>query len=198
MQSILINPLAFKEWAVIVSALEKGRQAFLLRADSMLTKGGASDFSGKTFCFFPTYTHPNLEDLKPEVHDEARHMESTMPETGTVRVASFAQAVAKWKVDHPEQLNALRDDHIWSDLLIEERFRRYEGEPLWLILLRTYRLANAVVVEMRPEYSGCKTWTTLKAYIPTEGVQEVLDEGRLKSLRDKIRNVLDGQDGSTR
>jgi len=55
-------------------------------------------------------------------------------------------------------MNAIETEHIWTSPLIDMRFNYKPQNPLYLLLVRTYRLAKPVTVDNTPEYAGCKSW----------------------------------------
>jgi hypothetical protein len=73
-------------------------------------------------------------------------------------------------------MDALADLHIWAPPLIDMRFNYRPENPLYLLLVRVYRLASAQVVENTPAYAGCKSWVPLGERIQTGGAEPVLDE----------------------
>ncbi|HTI71548.1 MAG TPA: DUF1802 family protein, partial [Candidatus Limnocylindria bacterium] len=75
---------------------------------------------------------------------------------------------ARRLIDLPQALG-LRDLHVWTDTTIAERFDWGREEGIWVLILRVYRLPQAVELPMLPEYGGCKSWIELQASIDTRG-----------------------------
>jgi len=72
-------------------------------------------------------------------------------------------------------LDALDDQHIWTKPLIDMRFNYRPGNPLYLLLVRAYRLAAPVTLQNTPAYAGCKSWVPLEQTIPAAATP-VLDD----------------------
>ena len=62
--------------------------------------------------------------------------------------------------------------------MIDYRFNYKPENPLYLLLVRAYRLHEPVVIENTPAYAGCKSWVPLDQAVQTGGV--LAGAGRLK------------------
>ena len=54
--------------------------------------------------------------------------------------------------------------------------------PLYLILVRVYRLAHPCVIPNRPSYAGCKSWVNLTEEIDIGGATPVLDDAAYERM----------------
>ena len=63
------STVGFKEWAVTVSALEKGEQVVLLRKGGIREDGKYFKVEHEGFFLYPTYDHQKSELVKTEFHD---------------------------------------------------------------------------------------------------------------------------------
>src|SRR3989338_5866122 len=61
------NPIAFKEWAVIVNAFRQGKQILILRKGGIREETVDFQVEHNEFFLFPTYEHQNKADLKSEL-----------------------------------------------------------------------------------------------------------------------------------
>jgi hypothetical protein len=70
------------------------------------------------------------------------------------------------------------------------RFNYRPENPLYLLLVRSYRLGSPVTVENTPAYAGCKSWVPLEQPIDTGGATPVLSDADYEAHRSRIRTVL--------
>ena len=56
------------------------------------------------------------------------------------------------------------------------RFDYRPANPLYLLLVRAYRLPRPVTLENTPAYAGCKSWVPLGRPVETGGAAPVLDD----------------------
>lgn len=168
--------VALKEWAVVCAALGDGRQDLLLRKGGIRDRGRGSSSrpSGpgfavehRSFALLPTYFHAGdvgrARDLVPEVHDQL----SPRPPGDRLRVDLYAEVTALWHVRELAPLLALAGRHVLSDACVADRFA-YRAPGLWVLSLRTYRLAPANELEDHPSYAGCVSWVDLEAPVVGE------------------------------
>jgi hypothetical protein len=92
-------------------------------------------------------------------------------------------------------MDAIDAEHVWTAPLIDMRFNYRPKNPLYLLLVRAYRLARPVTVENTPAYAGCKSWVPLEQTVETAGAVAVLSEGDYAEVRRRIRAGL-GVDGA--
>jgi hypothetical protein len=153
-----------KEWAITIDALYSGDLMLLLR------KGGIKD-PARPFAvphqqalLFPTYEHQITQSLKAQSLKTAYLQEASL---------SNAQIYLKaWvNITHCFALNALPDIealmpfHIWTSDFITERLKWQPQQPLQVLCVRTYRLAEPIILARSPNYSGCRSWITLQTPI---------------------------------
>lgn len=156
---------ALKEWASVVTALGTGRQIILLRKGGIVEARRGFELLHRDFLLFPTFEHQHAGWLKPEFHDLA---EPSGPGTGIKYLARVT--------DIFPSPDAIAADHIWNDQFLTMR-REYRPDlPLYLILVRVYRLAAPRVIPNRPSYAGCKSWVNLTEDINIAGAAPVLDD----------------------
>ncbi len=165
--------VALKEWASVITALESGRQIILLRKGGILEQSTRDQFSitHREFVFFPTYLHQSRGELKPEVE-----LETLAAEPATARITSAGIVTDILKVESREQIDRLDDQHIWTGSLIDMRFNYKPQNPLYLVLIRTYRLHEPISLENTPAYAGCRSWVPLAQPIDTGNATAVLDD----------------------
>jgi hypothetical protein len=178
-----------KEWKLLTDALALGKQLLLLRKGGILESGGVFELEHRSFVFFPTYIHQNLAMLKPDAQAgfESRSAE---PDKVTLAVAGVVTDIVP--VAHRSQVEKLNDEHIWTDALIDMRFGYKPQNPLYVVLVRAYKLATPVTVANTPAYAGCKSWVPLTTSIGTQGATPALDDTYYNARRDRILSVFGG------
>lgn len=181
---------AFKEWAVICRALAMGRQVLILR------KGGISEDTGEfrpefgEFLLFPTGFHQRPDHLLPEARTFMLEAEAEQPTPGKVSFSHYACVTDSIRVETPAALRALRNEHIWSDTLVEERFHRWQEDGVHALIVRVFALPTQVTLEMKESYAGCKSWVNLDDDVPINGALPVLSDEAFADRRAAIQNVL--------
>ena len=73
-------------------------------------------------------------------------------------------------------MDALADEHIWTPPLIDMRFGYKPENPLYLLLVRAYRLHEPTTVANTPAYAGCKSWVPLEQEVAVGDALPVLDD----------------------
>jgi hypothetical protein len=177
--------IALKEWATVVSALETGRQILLLRKGGILEQSEKNRFAitHNEFLFYPTYLHQSRGELKPEVEFEAAAGE---PESVCITLAGVVSDIIK--IESRQQIDLLDDQHIWTTSLIDMRFNYKPQNPLFLVVVRAYRLHEPETLANTPAFAGCKSWVPLGHGIETGEATPVLDDVKFGHHR---RVVLD-------
>ncbi len=181
---------AFKEWAVICRALGTGRQVLILR------KGGVSEQAGKFrpehrgFLFFPTGFHQSPGKVLPEADSLLREAEAAQPRADQVTFSYYAVVADAIRVASLAALRALRAEHIWSDAVVEERFHRWQEDPIYALIVRVYALPKPITIAMIDRYAGCKSWVDLDVDVPTAGAVPVLADEAFGDRRAAIQKIL--------
>ena len=188
----LPDPLrvGLKEWAAVCAALQSGRQMLLLRKGGIYEAAGEFEVEHRQFLLFPTYLHQDLKMLKAEAHCG---FESRAAEPAQVKLAAAGEVTDIIQLSSRRQMDAIDAQHIWTPPLIDMRFNYRPENPLYLLLVRAYVLAEPAVVENTPAYAGCKSWVPLEEAIATAGAQAVLNDEQYQLRRDKIRLAVEGQ-----
>ena len=165
--------VAFKEWAVICAALAAGKQSLILRKGGIAEEGGVFRPEHSEFLLYPTYFHEHRAGVKPEFLPLLEAADAAKPPAGTVRFTHFVRVESVRHVTDLESALALDSRHAWTSEIVKQRFN-YRAPGLFVLDVRTFRLARPADVVERPEYAGCKTWVALDTPISTEGATEVV------------------------
>ncbi|MGA2582007.1 MAG: DUF1802 family protein [Tepidisphaeraceae bacterium] len=175
--------VGLKEWATVCAALESGRQIILLRKGGISESIGGFEIEHRQFLLFPTYLHQQAAMLKPA---ERAGLSPTDAEPRLVRISSAAMITDIVQMPSRAVMDSLDDEHIWAPPLIDMRFNYRPKNPLYLLLIRAYRLADPVTIENSLEYAGCKSWVPLRAGISTIGATPALDDLEFEKRRKEI------------
>ena len=180
--------IGLKEWATVCRSLETGRQMILLRKGGIYEAAGEFELEHPQFLLFPTYLHQNLNMLKPEAHEG---FEPANAEPQQVKLSASAEVTDIIQLRSRWQMDALDTHHMWAAPLIDMRFNYKPQNPLYLLLVRAYRLPQTTTVENTVDYAGCKSWVPLDEPISTAEALPVLDdtgfEKRRAQILDKVR-----------
>jgi hypothetical protein len=175
--------VGLKEWATVCGAMEAGRQILLLRKGGIYESAGEFELEHRRFLFFPTYLHQNLAMLKPAAQSG---FEPRSAEPQRVELSLAGQVTDIIPVKSREQMDEIEDAHIWTAPLIDMRFNYKPENPLYLLLVRAYKLAEPVTVENTPAYAGCKSWVPLEQPVSTQGARPTVDETTYQTQRQLI------------
>lgn len=150
--------IALKEWSVLCDALAAGRQLMLLRKGGILDSAAGFEPEHPAFLLFPTFVHQNAAMLKPPFREG---LIASATEPSTITLAVFATVHAIHKLTSRDQMYRLDDQHIWSPPLIDMRFNYRPKNPLYLLVLRAWRLRTPAVIDNSLTYAGCMSWVPL-------------------------------------
>ncbi|MDF2716825.1 MAG: hypothetical protein K0R28_3750 [Paenibacillus sp.] len=185
------EPIALKEWAVAIRALAEGRQIVLMRKGGIVEETREFRLESPSFWLYPTYEHQKRELLKEEAQPSlAETLEGWSPLADRAEVSCFAEVAADIEVTSQEQLDRIRDYHIWTDRFAEERLKWKRQKPLHILLLRVYKLDFPVQVPILESYSGCKSWLRLEGEFAPGSMKPVLDDARFGQQVKRIEQLL--------
>jgi hypothetical protein len=178
---------ALKEWNVVCRALGSGRQIILLRKGGISESIGGFELEHSQFLLFPTFLHQNLQMLKSDVHEQYQQHSA---EPAKIQLELAAEVTDIVRLKNRQQMDALDAEHIWTSPLIDMRFNYRPANPLYLLLLRTYRLPQAMTIDNTPAYAGCKSWVPLEQAIDASAAKLVLDEQAFATRRNAILSLF--------
>ena len=182
-----VLPIALKEWATVCHALETGRQMLLLRKGGIYEAAGEFELENPQFLLFPTYLHQNLAMLKP---NDQVGFEPRSSEPQQIRISAGGEVTDIVQLKSRPQMDALDAEHVWMPPLIDMRFNYKPQNPLYLMLVRAYRLHEPQVIENTVAYAGCKSWVPLEQAIDTSSAKPVLDDSTYEAKRRLILTTL--------
>ena len=179
--------VALKEWAVVCRGLESGRQILLLRKGGIYESAGEFEVEHREFLLFPTYLHQNAQMLKPDVREM---LEKREQEPQEIAISAAGVVTDIIEIQSREAMNRIDGEHVWTQPLIEMRFKYRPENPLYLLLIRAYRLTAPVTITNTPAYAGCKSWVPLEQAIEIGGALPVLDDARFQLHRKRILDAM--------
>jgi len=190
MEELIKTAHALKEWAIAVKALEMGETIMLLRKGGIHERGGRFQVAHQEVLLYPTYEHQQPFLLQPEYTNHVYPVTSGWhPEK--VRIGSWAQITDIFPVYDESTVNALLPFHVWNEYFISDRLKWKPRQPLYILLLRTYKLSQAQEISYRAEYGGCKSWIDLAEAINLHSCEPVLSDSAYTQLLAEIRSIVD-------
>ena len=178
---------ALKEWAIAVTALGAGETIVLLR------KGGIREakFQVKhpTVLLYPTYEHQKPHLLKPKYASQVVAVESGW-HPQTVEIKSCGVITDMLPISNQTQVSALQPYHVWNEQMVSDRLKWKPQQPLIVLLLRVYRLAQPQVIPYNDAYGGCKSWIDLVEPI-CDRLTPVLTEQQYEQQVGEIKAATD-------
>ena len=187
MSSPLIH--ALKEWAIALEALEQGKTIMLLR------KGGIKESQGKflvprdRILLYPTYEHQQPTLLKPEYQSRVTPVTSGW-HPQQVTISSWAEITDVLPVSAENAVKALLPFHIWNEQFIRIRLKWKPHQPIYILLLRTYKLPKPQVIDYLAQYGGCTSWIDLALAIDCDRTLPVFQDDTYKHLITEIRQII--------
>lgn len=181
---------AFKEWSVVDDALGSGEQTIMLRKGGIHERNGRFEVEHDEFLIYPTHLHQKPDLVKPAFRSGCR---DNRPDRTMITIRHFVSVVevfpAPASVDSAAGWDAL---HIYSPALIEKRYHYRRDRPLYVLLVRVYRLDRPATIPETPQYAGCRSWVELKEDIDTEDSVPVLDDAAFVRHAPQVRRIFTG------
>lgn len=184
------NDRALKEWAVVCWALTSGRQIVLLRKGGIHEEDGVFRVDDPEFFLMPTYEHQKPDLLTPEAVPHLERIQAAGFDARFVTLDAYAVVHSVSQAASEEVLSKLSPYHIWNDRYIRTRLDFNPYDPLYVIVLRVYRLPRAFTLPMLSRYGGCKSWVTLDRALSTSGAAPVLDDDEFNRRAEVVRGIL--------
>lgn len=180
---------ALKEWATAIDALERGETILLLRKGGIKEVGGRFQVQHPQALLYPTYEHQKPELLKPEYAKQVTPVSSGWhPES--ISIGSWAEITDIFSVIEESVVDRLLPYHIWNEKLASDRLHWKPRQPLYLLLLRVYKLPQPSTIPYSQEYGGCKSWLDLHQPISLESSIPVLNEPQYTEQVEAIRQIV--------
>ncbi len=187
---------ALKEWATIVHALLTGEQIIDLRKGGLREDGRHFTLEHDQAWLYPTAEHQEAELLKPAYRGWI-DLAASAPVGQPITVRGWVEVVAHATISEPDHLDALAGKVIWTDDYASSRLNWKSRDPLWVLVLRAHRLAEAITIDWDDAFGGCTSWVTLEG-LPDDprrvacepALSDVAFEGRWKGVREALPSDL--------
>lgn len=181
---------AFKEWAVVVDALERGEQILILRKGGLHEGRGGFAVAASEFLLFPTLYHQQHELVMEPAASRFGDLKAAWPGEDRIRFSSWARVESAWNVVTLEQARSLRGLHGWKDEVVEQRFDWGKTRSLHVIAVRVFCLAEAQTLRMLESYGGCKSWVEIEQSISTLGSRPAVGEDTFRATLGEVVSLL--------
>jgi hypothetical protein len=158
---------ALKEWAIVCKAAENGKQVLLFRKGGIMEYRNGFELKHKNFFLFPTFEHQSIDSIRNEYKIELESLENQHNNVNkdnldivqnTININLFVEVTYFNEINDIDKLDKLEKFHIWNLDYVKMRFNYNPKKPLYLMLLRTYKLNDSIKIHNKPEWSGCKSW----------------------------------------
>ncbi|MDX2227993.1 MAG: DUF1802 family protein [Leptolyngbyaceae cyanobacterium bins.349] len=180
---------ALKEWQVAVQALEQGETIALLRKGGIREVGGRFTVQRDRVWLYPTVEHQQPHLLKSNYASAVQPVESGW-HPDTVRLGAWADITDVFQVQASSTVLELFPFHIWNQAFVTERLQWKPSQPIFVLLLRVYRLPSPQLLPYSPNYDGCKSWIDLERAIATEPSESVLANQEYGDRVAAIRGIV--------
>jgi hypothetical protein len=178
---------ALKEWQLLIDALLAGQQAILLRKGGILESNNEFELEHRLFLLYPTYIHQNPTHTKPAWRSQ---IQARTTEPTEIHLAGYAEVRRIFEVPSRPAMDSLFDLHLWDTPLIDMRFAYRPNNPLYLILIQAFRLANPVTIPNTLEYAGCKSWVPLQSPVDISAATPALSPDELSDIESRILSAF--------
>ncbi|MGZ0052525.1 DUF1802 family protein [Brevibacillus gelatini] len=186
-----LSPLSLKEWAVAVKALGEGEQMITIRKGGLYEETREFRLENNLFYLYPTYEHQKRDMVKPEYH---HLLDATLAgwssEQKTVAIEYFAEVTDDVELMDEARLRALSPHHIWTDNFADVRLHWKKKQPLHILFVRTYRLAQPAIIPIEAAYQGCKSWHDLLVEVPRSAFAPVLTDEEYAQKKAAVMAIL--------
>ncbi len=216
---------ALKEWAIVCKAAEDGKQVLLFRKGGIMEYRNGFELKYKNFFLFPTFEHQSMDSIQNEYKIELESLEkkNMMKEDqmdsnsssennfdttkNITNINLFVEITYFNEINDINKLEKLEKYHIWNLDYVKMRFNYNPKKPLYLMLLRTYRLNDTIKIHNKSEWAGCKSWIqidlkdkALDNYFPNNSSQNFeylksfskpcIDDNTFNSISEELRSIL--------
>ncbi|HKO63933.1 MAG TPA: DUF1802 family protein [Candidatus Nitrosocosmicus sp.] len=208
---------ALKEWAIVCKALESGNQILSFRKGGIMEFRNGFELKFRNFFLSPTFEHQDKESIRMDYYaalDELNrknglnNAEALHDSNKITEITSFVEITHFSEVPDLTTLKKLENFHIWTDDYLKSRFDYNPKKPLYLLLLRTYKLNNPIRLMNKPEWAGCKSWIQINSHDPDlityfenhlpekpfEYLKSIskpcIDDDNFNNLSEKVRSII--------
>ena len=175
--------VGLKECDSVGQALLQGRQIIMLRKGGIYETGGEFEIEFRRFLVFPTFLYQDKEMLKPEAQDLFQYSGS---EPKMIQISAYADVTDVLRIETCEEIAAIEPFHVWAPGFVQKRLDSHTEHPMYVLVVRVYRLSEPVMIFNHESYAGCNGWVGLRQMINVAGATAVLDDAAQQKVRDEI------------
>jgi len=180
--------LALKEWAALIDAMTRGVQTVALRKGGIREK--AFLVEGHRFYLLPTFEHQSTDLVKPEFRGEISKVLADHRDDSGLVVRARADLIDFWEVDDETRVRALEPYHIFTDEMVAKRFNWRPTQPLTVMLLRTYSLAEPWHTGLPSGVGGCRSWLEIDAETAPPAGLPAVGDSEFADVASALRSLL--------
>lgn len=159
--------IAFKEWQVVCEALASGRQTVILRKGGIHEGREGFAWKHKQFALFPTRFHSQEAGVRPA--DWVQYGEGGLREWQDGEVVPIrwqCKVVRAVTLESWHEVEALQDQHIWTEEVVRERFdwemKGVKGASLHAAFVEASLIeGQRDIVYRKGCHGGCRSWVKL-------------------------------------
>ena len=183
---------AFKEWAIVCDALLDGMQTVLLRKGGIREEEGRFTITDTAFLLMPTYEHQQIGLVREEFQSRISNSAQPSNDPDVVVIRGWAEVQSIFAVKDEQLLAKIAHEHMWNEMYERLRLDFNPYDPLYIMVLRAFRLSDPVICPMIPEYVGCKSWVTLEKEIDVSNSRPAISDNEFECRMLTIRQSLTG------
>lgn len=181
--------VALKEWQSVCRLLAQGRQSVLLRKGGIQEGPGGFAIKHDAFALLPTRLHQDASMLRPEFRDA---FEPGDDEPARFDVTHGCRVSDIHVVPSRDTLDRLSPFHPWGASYLDLRWNYRPERPLYLVVVRTFALSEALVVTNTYEVAGCRSWVPIADDVArTTFGEPVLAEAAHTAIQSAIVGMLE-------
>jgi len=175
---------------IVVDALGRGEQIIILRKGGLSEEHGGFKAEHSRFLLFPTLFHQQRESVVSSAQLRFDEITSSLPPKDCVRIEFFCELAAWQRLDSLAAAERLRDQHIWREEVIAQRFDWGNEKNILALAVRVLRLPAVVELPMLENYRGCKSWIALAQDISLDGAIPALSDTGFAQKLTEFRDAL--------
>ncbi len=184
------NNIAFKEWAVILKALEEGKQTILLGKDGIQEEGGDFKPEHPEFFLYPTLEHESAQGIKPDWRPRLAAIERENKDPKRIHFRLYGILENTVKVTDWEICKRIIPFTVFSDEAVEKRFNGGDWQGVFIFIVRAFFLPVPLDLPLKPPYTGFKSWVPLETSMFTSGSLPVIPDGAWPYTKERILKML--------
>jgi hypothetical protein len=150
--------IAFKEWAAVVLALERGLQDVVFRRGGIAEERDAFEACHDAFLLWPTFHHQQRAGLHPRHHRLLDDALAAEPPAGECRITSWAEVLDVRILTSERELDALAPRHVYARDVLVERLDAPRGRAFYVLDVRVNALDQPLCVPIEAVHAGCRSW----------------------------------------